>query len=277
MLDRPRVYDYLDYREFCKDISLFLKAKKQISQTSIGQQAGFKSRSYFRMIVSGDRNISEDTARKLAKAFHLPKKEQDFFVLLVLHNQERKFSVQLAYQKKLEKFRQQNKVKLMEDDLLKLLSTWHTIAIYESISMESSHIDITELAKRMKTKPGEIKRSLNLLESMNLIQRDSENRWTRTSESLRTPPIIKELFVKSFHAEMIRKALDHLENSEDDATHNFSSLTLCLTSDGFNKLRQQLWESIVEYDDKYSKREGADAVFQLNIQLFPLLGLKTFE
>ncbi len=91
------LFEYTDYRAFLKDRLEELKngdGNGRYSYRSLANRLGLSSKSHLKMVVDGDRHLSEELARKLAKVLKLNTREADFFVELVrfakARNDERK-------------------------------------------------------------------------------------------------------------------------------------------------------------------------------------------
>jgi uncharacterized protein (TIGR02147 family) len=82
------IFSYTDYRLFIKDHCNNLKKTKPFfSYRYIAQKAGLKSAGFISWVVSGKRTMSMKLAHKITTIFKLGKRETEYFLLLVQHNQ----------------------------------------------------------------------------------------------------------------------------------------------------------------------------------------------
>ncbi|MCB1214760.1 MAG: TIGR02147 family protein, partial [Deltaproteobacteria bacterium] len=88
-LVRPKIYHYLSYREFLKDLVAYEKNRtnSKFSYRNFSRLAGLKSISYLKLVLDGERNLSADTMHGFAKAFKIKGEEREFFELLVNFDQ----------------------------------------------------------------------------------------------------------------------------------------------------------------------------------------------
>ena len=82
-LKPPDVFEYLDYRKYLKDFVEFARANRRYSVRRFAQQVGFKSSGFLNMVISGRRNLTGGSAKKVATGFHLNIRESDFFFSLI--------------------------------------------------------------------------------------------------------------------------------------------------------------------------------------------------
>src|SRR3954468_24344934 len=84
----PNLYAYLDYREFLKDYYQERKTASSVfSYKSFANKAGFKTKSFLKMVIIGKKNLSEESLQKVAKALKLDAKATSYFEDLVAFNQ----------------------------------------------------------------------------------------------------------------------------------------------------------------------------------------------
>lgn len=80
---RPQIFNYSDYREYLKAIFAYLKTHRRMSIRRIAKLAGFGSCSYLRMVLSGERNLSERSSIKVAAALKLDSSQASHLIKLV--------------------------------------------------------------------------------------------------------------------------------------------------------------------------------------------------
>ena len=79
-MKRPVIFDYLDYRAFLKDMFCFRKWKdKHFSYRYFAGKSGFASPNYLKLVIDGDRNLTNGSIAKIAKGFKLKKQEREYF------------------------------------------------------------------------------------------------------------------------------------------------------------------------------------------------------
>src|SRR5579885_1444837 len=84
------LFHYTDYRQFLRD--WYLAAKKgrgSLSFRTFSKRAGLKSTNFLKLVMDGERNLTEVSLVKFMSALKLNKEQQEFFRNLVFFNQSK--------------------------------------------------------------------------------------------------------------------------------------------------------------------------------------------
>lgn len=128
----PRVGEYQDYRRFLGDFFDYKKSlKKGFSYRRFSQLCGLKSPNYLQLVIRGQRTLTVDTAKSVAKAVKLDAAETKYFLAMV--RRESAFSAEDMRQAEKDLFRavrglKQNFVDPAEH---KIFESWHYFAVRE--------------------------------------------------------------------------------------------------------------------------------------------------
>lgn len=270
---RPNVFDYLNYRNFVRDTIEYLRSKGEYSNRKFASEVGFKSPSFLRMIIQGERNLSRENLEKLSKAFQLDPKENEFFELLVEFDQAPDMkSADLVYKRILsnEAFR---KVRRMAQAEYDFFSNWHLMAILEGINSDFGQLPESRMAEIVGLSLEEVKKNLEILRSLELIELKN-GRWVRKDRQLETALDIQSLNIRNFHRQMAMKAIEVMDTMSSDE-RTFAAMTINLSEEGYQDFRKRIFDFLRDSNAIYSESDKSDVVYQLNIQLFPLIKLKT--
>lgn len=270
----PSVFDYLNYRNFIRDRVEFMRARNEYSNRKFAAEVGFGSPSYLRMVIGGQRHLSRENSEKLSKAFGLDEKEAEFFELLVEFDQASDLKAQdLAYKKILgnEVFR---KVRKMAQAEYEFFSNWQVVAIFEGLSTDFGQLPASRMAEMLEISVQDLEHHLSVLKRLGLID-FTNGRWVKKDRQLETPLDIQSLNVRNFHRQMGLKAMDVIDRLAS-TERTFAGMTINLSEQGYQDFRKRIFDFLRDSNAVYSESEKSDTVFQLNIQLFPLLRLKPF-
>src|SRR3990172_7163201 len=94
---RGDIFNYTDYRAFLADFYKEAKKTKSISLRAFSKKAGFTSPNYPKMVMDGDRNLTEESITRFVSALELNKQEEEFFRNLVLFNQAKSHAKKNLY------------------------------------------------------------------------------------------------------------------------------------------------------------------------------------
>ncbi|NLE02187.1 MAG: TIGR02147 family protein [Fibrobacter sp.] len=76
------IFNYIDYREFLEDFYHEQKARnKAFSFQFFANKAGFKSKSFIKLVIDGKKNLTEESMEKLNNVLKLS--EKSFSILRI--------------------------------------------------------------------------------------------------------------------------------------------------------------------------------------------------
>lgn len=271
-MERPSVYDYLDYRSFLSDMFNFRKSKNAaFSYRYFSSKAGFASPNFLKLVSNGQRNLTNGSIAKVAKGFGLKKKEREFFENLVYMNQAVTHDEKNHYYCKLVSIIGGKKSAAIDKRQYDYFSKWYYPAIRELIAFKNGMAGPETIAAQLHPKVPlkEVLTAIDLLESLGLIEKRADGRWQQVHRNVSTGSEIKSLVVVNFHKEMMRlaaEAIDHVPPKRRD----ISALTLSVQRDTLLELKDRIIAFRKELMEMASADDAPDTVVQINIQLFPL-------
>ena len=106
--EKISVFNYLNYREYLKDLYNFFKEKDGLSLRQFARKADFSSHAYLKNIIDGYREATVNSALKLAKGFNLSDKEASYLELLIRFNRATSIEEKNIFYKKLSKIKEQH-------------------------------------------------------------------------------------------------------------------------------------------------------------------------
>lgn len=282
LLIAPTLSDYLDYRLFLQD---FYHFKKEITKRDIrpysyqlfSAAANIKSPNYLKMIIEGQRNLSDDMVLKFAKALGLNKEQTEEFGFLVRLNQAEDTTERNIYLKKLSEVRISQKLKTGEIDrkVWEKIPNWVAWVIYAMIDQEGVNFDVKSLKELLRNKASEkeVEDALNSLLASGELKKDSITGEMKKSANLTdSAEEIPVALVRKLQMQLMYIGLESLYQ-EAPQEREFGTLTLSLTKEEFEEIKfklRQLRKSIHK-DNAIARREKkGERIYQINIQLFPV-------
>lgn len=271
-MNRPRVYDYLDYRSYLADMFHYRKAgTSHFSYRYFSNKAGFASPNFLQLVVNGRRNLTNASIAKVAKGFGLKNKEREFFEYLVFMNQAATHDEKNHYYRKMISIAGYKSIGTIEKDQYEYFSKWYYPAIRETLSMGADAAAPEQIAAKLNPKitVKQAESALQLLEKLKLIKKGPDGCWEQVHEDISTGPEVKSIAVANFHKEMIRLAeasIDRFSASQRD----ISGLTLSIQRESLPEIKARLISFRKELMELAAIEDNPDMVVQINIQLFPL-------
>lgn len=268
------VFDYTDYRLFLADSYEAARARDtRVSHRSIARALGCSSSGFFAQILGGHSNVSEETARALARFFGLKKRETDYFLCMVAFNQAR------THADKRERFEEmiafnRGKVARVDAAQYEFYEKWYYTAVREMTAL----MDITDtpacharVARALDppVRPLQVKQAIRLLERLGLIRAGHDGVYQRAERVISTGYEARSVAVTNHVIQSMERARQALEKLPREV-RGISNVTLSLSEKGYREVeeriklfRRQLLE--IAYRDR-----EVDRVYQVNIQAVPL-------
>lgn len=269
----PEIRKYMDYRKFLKD---FYLAKKEISKDYsyrvFTRKAGVGSPSHLKMIMDGQRNLTNHTVYKYVNALGFKKKiDANFFELLVNYNQEQDADRKIELFHQVMKEKDKKGMSHLEQEQFNFLSQWHYVAIYVLVDMEEFSSDPEWITSKLRKKitKSNVEKAINDLIKIGLLEFDTEKGLRQTKGALDTTDEIINMAVIPYHRNMINLALNYLEEG-DWSLREFNGGTLPMNPKTLDILKTKIREFRREVNEMTDNLDNVSDVYQFNLQLFPL-------
>lgn len=267
----PQVFEYLDYRAFLKDYYVYKKAKRGFSFRSFSKRAGLGSPNYLKLVMDGERNLSQRMAGRFAKALGLDQDDSTYFARLVQFNQAASSAERAKLYAKLTGFRRYRKARPLDAAHAAYHSTWYLPAVRELAARKDFREDPDWIARTLwpSVTAEEAGQALETLLSLGLLVRNDDGRIVQGDALVSTGPEARNVHVASYHRTMLERA----EQSIDDVPapeRDISSLTLCVGVDGLSRLKSRIQRFRRELLELSGEDSDPKQVVQVNLQLFPL-------
>lgn len=266
-----RVFDYLDYREFLKDVYHRNKAlDAKFSCRYIAAKVGFKSASYFTQVLHGRTDMTPAMALRFAEFLKLERRESEYLELLVLYARSRSATERRCYLEQLAAFRE-SKAHLVPPEHYEFYECWHHTAIRELLHIEPFAGDHAALARRLRPaiSVAKARESIELLVRLGMARREGDLVVRSSGTSTTTGEAVRAVQVDQFHLaclDLAKSTIDEMPREE----RNLSTLTMTLSAEAIQQVNQEIGEfrrrilAIAEADSQETE------VYHMGIQFFPM-------
>jgi len=266
------LYEYGDYRVFLRDwFAQTKKVYRSFSLRAFSKRAGFKSPNFFKLVMDGERNLTEVSLVKFLTGLRLNKEEQEFFRNLVFFTQAKTHDEKNLFYRRLLQSREFGHLRPLEKVQYEFYGTWYHSVIRELIT--SPQFDGTPewLAHQINPPilPAQAEKSLVLLEKLGLIEKTGARSWKQTNALISTGPEVASLTLMNYHQHLLglsREMLPIIPSAQRD----ISSLTLGIPHEKLPMLKIKIQTFRREILKFISLEEHPDTVVLLNIQMYPV-------
>ncbi len=273
----PSIFLYIDYRQYLDNVFLNLrKTERGFSYRNFAKLANSSSPNLLQLIKARKLNLSSSQLAALAKSLKLNKKQERYFETIVGFDHAKNHSEKNKYFQRIFLNREYQLVKTINKKHYEYFSQWYNPVIREMVTIPEYNDDPGWIAERIvpQISAHKVKMGIELLESLKLISRNSDNtRWILRDSTISTPSQVLSMAVVKYHQDIITIARDAIERFNSNQ-RDIRSVTLSLNSEGFKELKKRMeafWKEILLFADSQDEK---DQVFQANMQLFPLSIIK---
>lgn len=267
------IYNYLNYREFLED---FYKEKKLsnpgFSYQVFANKAGFKSKSFIKLVIDNKKNLSEDSVQKINNVLKLKDKAYSYFCDMVAFNHAPNLALRNFYFQKLMQYNQKNKVKIILAQQYAFYEKWYHNTIRELVTQIDFKDDFQKIGKLLHPPlhARQVRQSVKLLLKLGLIKKEG-TRYVQTDTLITTGNEVRSLAVQNFHVQnlvLAAEAIDTVPSAERD----ISCLVVGLSDEGaqlFKKEIQNFRKKLLEIAHNEKK---INRVYHVNFQFIPTSG-----
>jgi uncharacterized protein (TIGR02147 family) len=233
--------------------------------------AGFSSPNFLKLVMEGERNLTNTSVAGIARGFKLKKPERDFFENLVFMNQATEHAEQDHYYRKMIAAKSHGKIKTIETARYEYFSRWYLPVIRELVVFGDRKMTAEQIAEKLypAVRTKDVETALRRLEALGLILKDEQGQWQQTDSLISTGPEVSSLLITNFHKEMIRLAEESITR-HPAKTRDITALTISMKKNRMAELKQKIADFRKDILKEFATDESSDQVIQINIQAFPL-------
>ena len=241
------------------------------SYRNFSRLAGFSSPNFLKLVIDGQRNLTNTSIAKIAKGFKLKKPEREYLENLVYMNQAADHQERDYYYKKTISLKTPKDMKKLQSDQYDYFSKWYLPVLRELVVFNGQQLSEAALAKKLtpEVKAKDVTSALKQLENLGLIRKDKNGNWEQSETIITTGPEVKSLLVTNFHHQMIKMAGQSIDRFSADK-RDITAVTLSIARKNIPEIKTRIAEFRKEILKKYACNENPDQVIQINIQMFPL-------
>lgn len=267
------IFEYIDYRKYLKDFYDASKATTTyFSYRFFSQRAGLNSPVLLKMVFDGKRNLSNKSIEKFIKGLNLKENAAVYFRNLVRFNQAKTALEKQEHYRVLRSMAKMVPQYLIEDEHFDYFDKWYYSAIREGVT-HYKYNDDWELVAAGVHPPitaQEACDAVGWLVEHGLLRKLKNGKYEQVQKAITTRSEVKSMAVRNFNRKMMQLAeqsLDAMPVKERYAT----GVTVGITREAYDVMVAEVEafrDRIVKIVDSL---EDGDRVYQVNVQLFPLM------
>jgi uncharacterized protein (TIGR02147 family) len=266
------VFAYRDYRQYLRAYYDAGKGSGQaVTLRAFSKRAGLRSPNYLKLVMDGERNLTQPMAARFAEAAGLRAEAAEYFCELVAFNQAKTAAERGRAYERLRRFPRYRKVFKLDAAQEAYHSSWYLPALRELVGHKSFSEDPRWIARQLlpAISPREAERAIETLLELGLLERHPSGRLVQSEPLVQTPDGPLGHHVVSYHRSMLERAAAALDEVPRDE-REIASLTLCVSRAQHDELKRQLERIREELLQLYTTGPDATRIVQVNLQMFPL-------
>ncbi len=269
------IFQYGDYRTFLSDFYRLEKERsKSFSYRSFARRAGLSSPNYLKLVIDGDRPITEKNLSAFLKGLKLSGSKAEFFRVLVSLKESRDVDEKNDLLEKLLQLRIRHSGDPLQvnKDRWEILRTWHHWAIREMVLLRDFKRNPEWIAQRLgqKISAAQAQESVELLQRLEFL-RDDNGILRQSEPMITTSDDISNLIIRHLHRQFIEQGLLSLFHDPVEV-REITGLTIALRKEQVPKFKQVLKDFRRELNRQFSEgtSAGSDHVYHFETMLFPI-------
>lgn len=264
------IFEYTDYREWLRDAFDDLKKRKTVMSWRYMAMKVKADPGNLLRVSQGKIHLSTAMIAPVASFFELPEKETAYWTELVFFGRAKTDKEAFDHYEKMQALKGVP-LKRLEARELEFYRHWYCNAIRSLLGIHKFKDNYAELARccTPAITEDETREAVKLLESLKMIVREKDGTWKVTETFVSTGGNWRSEAVREFQRETIRLAGESLSRHHP-ALRDISTVTMTFNQADIALVRERIKEFRSDLLRLSQDGSGDDAVFQLNVQLFPL-------
>ncbi len=237
------------------------------------RKLGLKATASLSMVLNGQRLPGPKMTRSLVRYFGFSdqKRERYFLNLIHLHKAKKDPAMKLMLLQQLERENPGGKFTVLSAEQFAAIAQWHHYAVREMTQLSDFSSNPEWIQKKLlfPVTLSEIRRAIQRLIDLKVLKTDSRGRLKTEGGTLDTSSDIASEAIRRFHEQMIEnsKACIRAVGVEE---RELGGVTFSIRKEAVPVAKEKIRKFVQEMLDLLESPKNAEAVYQLNVQFFPL-------
>jgi uncharacterized protein (TIGR02147 family) len=268
----PDVFRFRDYRGFLRAFYAQNKAAGYgFSLRAFSKRAQLRSSNYLKLVMDGERNLTQEMAVRFADACSLRGQAAEYFCALVAFDQAATAQDRDRAYARVSKFKRYRAVHRLDRAQDAYHAHWYIPAIRELVVRRDFREDPQWLAQQLMPAitAREAERALQVLIELGLLTRNAAGQLEQVDALVQTPEAPLGHHIQRYHRAMLERAAEAIHKVPHQQ-RQIESITLCLSEARMRDLKARIEHFCDEILQEYQADSNSRRVVQLNVQMFPL-------
>lgn len=263
------IFEHTSYRSYLKSVLAERITKNPAySLRAMAKVLGIQP-SHLSAVQNGLKNLSPESAAKIAAKLGLTREENDYFCLLVQYESTKEPELKATYLARLRELNNRDEVKDLSVDAFKAIADWYHIPILEMTTLTGFKFTAAGIAKRLGISSLEAQVAIERLERLELIEKDEKGQYRKTHHFglFQSPHASQAL--RHFHKQMLTKAAEAIDEQAIPERY-IGSQTFSINTADVAEARTMLADFQQKLATHFDRAERRNETYFLGMQLFRL-------
>ncbi len=238
----PSVFSFFEYRDYLRAYFAWRKeTDTAFSHRIFLKDAGIEGSAYCVRVINGQRKLSPKYIQNFIRALRLKVIDSRYFETLVRFCNEKNPDKKAGFLTELLSIRSVHGGKTLDDRKSRYFSKWYYPVVRDLVDMVDFKEDYGLLARMLMPplKESQVKSAVKYLVETGFLAKTEDGRYHSTEETISTPPVVHSTVLTQFHKKNLELDL-HAFDALDPEDRPYSSVTLSLSKQGFDKVREEI-------------------------------------
>jgi uncharacterized protein (TIGR02147 family) len=267
----PNIFNYIDYREFLEDFYNEQKGQnKAFSYQYFANKAGFKSKSFIKLVIDGKKNLTADSIEKLNNVLKLTEKTFSYFNDLISFNQAKSVQERNFHFEKITQYNKRSSARTVLLQQYEIYSKWYYNTVRELVVTIDFKDDFELLGKMLKPaiSARKVREAVKVLERLGFIEK-KEGRYVQCDPVITTGDEVRSLAVSNFHIQNLVLAMGSIDTVAS-SDRDISCLVLGLSDESFSLVKDEIKKFRKKLLDIAAGEKKVNRVYHINFQAIPV-------
>ncbi len=266
-IGKPDLFQYMEYRAFLTDyVEWRQKGNASFSKRAFSQKY-FGSTGILYAVIQGQRDLGPKLRVRCAAALALEDKENEYFDLLVQHNQAKADLERNFLFEKLSRFRN-SKPWVVAENQHKYYAKWYYAVVFSYLGLDKKKSTPREIAAEIypALTEAQVQESIDLLMKLELVKK-SERGYALTRNHLVSGGFTGDVALE--YNRQIQGLTNNLAQADMMKFKAFSTQVTTVSSESLKAIRKKFAAFQDEMKDIIAKDKGTDKVCTVVFQIIP--------
>lgn len=223
-------------------------------------------------VLAGKKNLSIETASKIAQKLKLNDEESEYFRLLVQMEATKDQDLKKSFLNRAQTLSPNTNIREISVDRFSLIADWYHIAIENLTEIKNFSFTAAEIATRLGISKVEAETAIERLLRLNMIEKDEKNSnvYRKTKGYSQTQSVVPNEALRRFHRQMLEKTVESIE-SQNPQEKFIGTETFAVSEELLPKLFNEADQFLQKLVQLAEESKNKTEVYHVGLQIFNLI------